>query len=171
VTLAGSLTLNVEDSSVVVDEIPGVAHVAATSCSPARLHAGSLLKVFVATSNGVVDVAPVACPDQRQPDGLIWNGTLPWPWPVSAPTTCWSATAMRRCSWFARTQGSPSPTPGRGAARQRELDPQVPSITGINGVQLSATSSDESIATANVEGLVIPNAEATIQGSGFVNRW
>ncbi len=170
--LTGSITLNVQDTSVTLDPIPGVARVGDTlTLTGQGFTPGSLLKVFVATSNGVVDVAPSGiAPTSVSADGLVWNGTLPWPWPVSAPNDVLVGNGFADM-YLVRTDAGFTTSNDQGVVLlgNPNLDPQVPSITAIDGTSLSATSSDTSIATANIEDVIVPGNETTITGSGFVN--
>ncbi len=171
VSISGSTTFNF-DAAAPIDEIPGNAKVGGALTLTGRgFTPGSLLKVFVATSNGVVDVIPNGlAPNTVAADGTTGTWNLPWPWPVAAPNDVLVgngyASAFLVRSDFAY---SLSNTQGVVLLGNANLNPKVPSITGIGGTALSATSSQESIATANVEALITPNAQTTIQGEGFVS--
>ena len=171
-TLTGTITLNVQDSSVTLDPIPGVARVGDTLVLTGQgFTPGSLLKVFVATSSGVVDVAPNGIsPTSVSADGLVWTGTLPWPWPVAAPNDVLVGNGFADMYLVRSDVGfSTSNDQGVVLLGNPNLNPQVPSITAIDGTSLSSTSSDTSIATANVEDVIVPGNQTTITGSGFAN--
>jgi len=171
VSISGSTTFNF-DAAAPIDEIPGNARVgSALSLTGRGFTPGSLLKVFVATSNGVVDVMPNGlAPTTVAADGTSGTWTLPWPWPASPPNDVLVGNGFAS-AFLVRSDldYSVSNTQGVVLLGNPNLNPKVPSITGIGGTALSATSSQESIATANVEALITPNAQATIQGDGFVS--
>ncbi|MBK7973308.1 MAG: hypothetical protein IPK07_08525 [Deltaproteobacteria bacterium] len=170
--LTGNITLNVQDSSVTLDPVPGVARVGGDlTLTGQGFTPGTVLKIFVATSGGVVDVAPSGIsPTSVSADGLVWNATLPWPWPVAAPNDVLVGNGFADM-YLVRTDVGFTTSNDEGVVLlgNPNLDPQVPSITAIDGTALSATSSDTSIATSNVEDFIVPGNQTTIDGSGFAN--
>ncbi|MBK7974221.1 MAG: hypothetical protein IPK07_13390 [Deltaproteobacteria bacterium] len=171
VQISGTTAVNFA-ADAPLDEIPGAARVGADVILTGRgLTAGSLLKLFVATSSGTVDVLPNGlAPKSVAADGTSGTWTLPWHWPVNPPDDVLLGAGFAAASVVRSDLGfSVSNSQGVVLLGNPTLSPPVPSITGIGGVLLSPTSSEESIATANVEGLIQPGSAATIQGDGFVN--
>jgi CSLREA domain-containing protein len=138
---------------------------------------GTVLKLFIATSTGVIDAFPEGL-GRTSGDTTSWTATLPFPWPGGPgpgnpdnPSNSPSLGNGFASLYLVRRDEGSTESTKVGAVLQGNpnLNPKVPGITGLNGVPLSATSSEPSIKTANVEGLIIPGASATIQGSGFDN--
>lgn len=132
---------------------------------------GSVLKVFVATSTGVVDVIPNGLAASST-SNTQWTGTLPWPWPVSAPNDKLLGNGFASLQLI-RTDHSydASNTVGIPLIGNAALNPKVPSITGIHQQPLAATSWSTAYHAANVE-TVVPadgSTSVTITGDGFVS--
>ena len=167
--LTGTLTFNMSGVGP-VDDVPGTQAVGAPILvTGSGFTPASRLKLFVATSAGQVDVMPVGlAPTRVASDGTTWEGVLPWPWPAVLDSTLlgngYASVRMIR------------PDAGYGESNARglvllgnpSLAEPVPSITAIAATPLSATSSDPSIATANVERVLAPGASVTLGGAGFV---
>lgn len=128
---------------------------------------GSVLKVYVATSSGTVDVIPNGlAPSATTPTS--WSGTLPWPWPVGGSDAHLLGNGFVSLQ-LVQTDLGYNATEAVGNVLIGNAALGVPSVTAIGGVALSATSYDPSVGTANVQGLVTPGAPLVIGGSGFAS--
>ncbi|MBK7976131.1 MAG: hypothetical protein IPK07_23610 [Deltaproteobacteria bacterium] len=108
------VTSNFGGFTPVLDSLPDPVRVgAAIELSGAGISPGSLLKVFVATASGAVDVLPSGI-GPTATSATTWTGTLPGRGPSRPRTRRSSATASPRCCWFVRTRAT---TPATLAAR------------------------------------------------------
>lgn len=128
---------------------------------------GSVIKAFVATSSGVIDVFPSGLtPSGGTTTSLL--GTLTYPWPAGAPNERVLGNGFVSFQVVRTDQGFDTSNVV-GAVLLGSDAQSVPSITALGGIPLSATSSSTSIRTANVEGLVEPGGSLVIDGSGFAS--
>lgn len=128
---------------------------------------GSVLKVFVATAGGPADVSSAAglAPSATTPTSF--TVTLPFPWPVADPSLQFTVGNGFVSLQLVRTDMGYDTTNLVGAVLLGNDALGVPSVTGIDGTPLSATSADPSIGLANVETVVAAGDTMTIQGSAF----
>ena len=128
---------------------------------------GAVLKVYVATSSGTVDVIPNGlAPSSTTPTS--WSGTLPWPWPVGGSDAHLLGNGFVSLQ-LVQTDLGYNATDAVGNVLSGNAALGVPSVVSIGGVALSPTSYDLSVGTANVQGLVTPGASLVIGGSGFAS--
>ncbi len=126
---------------------------------------GSVIKAFVATSSGVIDVYPSGLTPTGGTTTSL-TATLTYPWPVGAPDDRVLGNGFVSFQVVRTDQGFDASNVV-GAVLLGSDAQAVPSITALGGVPLSATSSSTSIRTANVEGLVEPGTDLVIAGSAF----
>ena len=128
---------------------------------------GSVLKVFVATAGGPADVSGAAglVPSSTTPTSF--SVTLPFPWPVADPDLQFTVGNGFVSLQLVRTDVGYDATNLVGAVLLGNDALGVPSVTGIDGTPLSATSTDPSIGLANVETIVAPGGTMTIEGRAF----
>ncbi len=135
--------------------------------SGAGISPGSLLKVFVATSSGVVDVLPSGLAPTST-SATTWTGTLPWPWPVPPPEDTLLGNGFASLL-LVRPDSGYDTSNARGAVLLGSAALGVPSVTSVNGAALSPSSSDLAIGVAHVAALVAPGESLSIGGDGFSN--
>ena len=165
--LSGTVMFNFS-GGVSLDALPSAQPVgSAIALTGAGITSGSLLKIFVATSNGVVDVIPNGLAPTST-TYATWNGTLPFPWPVGGQSANILGNGFVSMFLVRSDKGFDSSNL-QGAVLLGNAGLGVPSITQLGGIDLSATSSELSIATANVEGVIARGAPLTITGSGFAS--
>ncbi|MBK7974296.1 MAG: hypothetical protein IPK07_13800 [Deltaproteobacteria bacterium] len=129
--------------------------------------AQSVLKVFVATSSGPVDVAPNGI-DPTNVTSTSWTGTLPWPWPVGGANAKLMGNGFVSLALVQKDLGFDM-TDAVGAVLYGNAAKSVPTILSLATFGLSATSSDPSVGTANVETVIPRNQSLAIGGGGFSN--
>lgn len=125
----------------------------------------TLLKVFVATSWGAVDVLPDGLSPTSTSTGT-WAGTLPWPWPVDAPRDILLGNGVVSLE-LVRPDHDYDVSNVRTAILLGNPAAGVPGITSLGGVAISPSSTDPTIATANVETVLEPGEPLVIGGDGF----
>jgi hypothetical protein len=120
---------------------------------------GLVVNFFVSTSGGPVNEGPLA------PSAISANMLV-----VPVPVTMTQGDGVAAVQ-VVNTDGHGNPINQPSnvvtALLQGSSAHGLPSITSINGVGLAADSTEASIATANVETLVVPGKTVTIGGSGF----
>jgi hypothetical protein len=116
---------------------------------------GSVVNFFVATASGAINVGPLI-PSNRTATQL----TVPIPGTISLGEGVAAVQVVNTDQGFAGSNTLLALLEGSAAAG-------IPSITGINGVGLAATSVDLGFAVANVETAVVPGSVVTIDGAGF----
>lgn len=162
------VTSNFGGFTPVLDSLPDPVRVgAAIELSGAGISPGSLLKVFVATSSGVVDVLPSGLAPTAT-SATTWTGTLPWPWPVPSPDATLLGNGFASLL-LVRPDSGYDTSNARGAVLLGSAAVGVPSVTSVNGVALSPSSSDLTIGAAHVGALVEPGQNLAIGGDGFSN--
>ncbi len=116
---------------------------------------GSVANFFVATSNGAENFGP-----------LIPNSDLPDSLAVFLPLSVTQGEGVASVV-VVNTDQAHIQSNTALALLQGEPASGLPSLTAINGIGLSPTSTDPGIALANVETVVVPGATVTLTGSGF----
>jgi hypothetical protein len=132
--------------------------------SPIRLQGanitpGTVLKVYVATASGAVDVFPGGLAPTSTSFGQ-WRGVLPASVPLGNGFMSLLLVATDRGYEVSNAVGTViigNPTVG------------VPSVTGIGGLPLSPTSASVQVGVSNVEGLLVPGADVVLDGDGFAD--
>lgn len=127
----------------------------------------SVLKVFVATSSGPVDVAPNGI-NPTNVTSTSWTGTLPWPWPVGGANAKLMGNGFVSLALVQKDLGFDM-TDAVGAVLHGDATKSVPTILSLATFALSPTSSDPSVGTANVETVIPRNQTLSIGGGGFSN--
>jgi hypothetical protein len=156
-------------SDTAIVQSPGVPLAAggAVTLTGSGITPGAVLKVYVATSSGTVDVIPDGlAPTSTTPTS--WSGNLPWPWPAGGNVAHLLGNGFVSLQ-LVQTDLGYNATDAVGNVLAGNAVLGVPSVTTIGGVALSATSYDLSVGTANVQGLVTPGASLVIGGSGFAS--
>ena len=116
---------------------------------------GSVINLFVATSVGAANFGPLD-PGAFLPDTLL----------VFVPTFVSQGEGVASVE-VVNTDESHIISNVVLALLQGDPAAGLPSLTAINGVGLSATSTDPGVAVANVETVVAPGSNVTLTGSGF----
>lgn len=130
--------------------------------SGAGITSGSVLKVYLATSSGVIDVIPNGLSPTSTTAGT-WQGTLPWPWPVAAPNDknlglgYVSLSLVRTDRGYDQSNSVGIPLIGNPSLG---TNAKVPSILAVNNAPFAATSWDVGIHTANAE--VVVQSQGTV---------
>jgi hypothetical protein len=115
----------------------------------------SVINFFVATPNGPQNFGPL------EPAAFL-SDSLTVPVPVSVAQGEGVASIA-----VVNTDEGHSQSNAVLALLQGDASAGLPSLTQINGVGLSPTSTDPGVALANVETVVSPGATITLTGSGF----
>ena len=154
----------------VLDPVPAPVRVGASlTLHGSGITPGSVLKVFLATAGGPVDVSSASGLAPSSTTATSFTVTLPWPWPVSDPNLQFSVGNGFVSLELVRTDMSFDSSNVAGAVLLGNDSLGVPSVTGLGGVALSTTSTDPAIGLANVETVVARGATLTIQGSAFAS--
>ena len=133
--------------------------------SGAGITAGTILKVFLSTATGSVDLYPAGiAPTSTTPTS--WQGTLSFPWPVGGANATNLGNGMVSLVLIAADRGSLA-SPPHGALLLGDAALGVPTITALGGVPISETSTELVVGTANVESVITPGAPLVITGEGF----
>jgi len=154
----------------VLDPVAGPLHVGTPiALTGSGITPGTVLKVFVATAGGPLDVSSPAGIAPSSATSTSFSVTLPFPWPVADPAAKFTVGNGFVSLQLVRTDQGFDATNLEGAVLLGNDALGVPSVTGIDGTALSSTSSDPSIGLANVETVVTPGDTITIQGSAFAS--
>jgi 6-phosphogluconolactonase len=116
---------------------------------------GSLINFFVATATGAINAGPLV-PSAQTPSLL----TVPLPVSVTLGQGVASIQVVNTDENFIASNVAITLLQGFAAAG-------IPSITGINGVGLSPSSTDPGFAVANVDTVVTQGLTVQINGAGF----
>jgi hypothetical protein len=132
------------------------------SLTGAGITPGSVLKLFIRTDAGTVDVSPGGIlPTATTPN--TWDGVLPWPWPVGPPHDFDLGFGFM-FAILVRTDRGYDHSNGVTRFLTGNPDLGVPSLTSIDG-NLSPTGWDPAVAVANVETVLVPGSFHFLGGS------
>lgn len=144
------------DTGPTISAIPGVVYVGDTfPIIGSGFTPGSVINFFVATSTGVVNYGPLI-PTNILPDSLT----------VFLPITVSQGAGVAGVQ-IVNTDESHVSSNTSLALLQGDATLGFPSLTAINEVGLSPTSTETGVALANVETVVASGSMVTLSGTGF----
>ena len=173
----GTLVLNLWDGVALTTEPARFQHVGdSIELLGSNITPGTILKVYVNTPGGVLDVIPEGlAPAATTPTG--WKGVLPWPWPLPAPHDVelgfgvMQAVLVRTDRGFDRSHGISRVLIGNPALG-------VPSLLTIGPTQgstfdpteLAPSSWSPGVALTNIENALIPGQAYAVGGSSSIRN-